>query len=298
MQKLGDVCGQHLAEKARIDERVWALDADLADSDGAEHFAHVHPGRFVECGISEQCMISAAAGMAACGLRPWAFSFAAFLCYRAYDQIRIGVSGCNLPVTLVGSHSGGCGGRNGKSHLALNDIAIISTLPNIQVWSPSDPVCLRTTMEDVLRSDCPNYIRLPRSPVASLEDPVGHADWFGEPSSIAFITHGLAVHWAIQAQRALADKGRRIGVLRISKIWPLDYLQAVRGVEEVTHGIVVEDHNTLGGLGSLLKHVGFPARLRIMGWAPSWGGQSGSDVDLRRLAGLATQDIVEAAMAM
>ena len=121
--RLADHCGLHLSRLAETDERIRVLDGDLADSDGALHFAERHPDRFLMAGIAEQSMVSVAAGMASCGLRPWVFSFAAFLCYRAYDQVRVSVSQAGQPVTLVGSHSGGLSSRNGKTHAALNDIA-------------------------------------------------------------------------------------------------------------------------------------------------------------------------------
>ena len=87
--RLGDRCGQLLADLAEVDERIRVLDGDLADSDGSIHFARRHPDRFIMAGIAEQSMVSVAAGMASCGLRPFVFSFAAFLAFRAYDQIRI-----------------------------------------------------------------------------------------------------------------------------------------------------------------------------------------------------------------
>src|SRR5438132_8273085 len=105
-RRLGDHCGQLLAELAGREPRLRVLDGDLADSDGAIHFARRHPERFIMSGIAEQAMVSMAAGMASCGLRPWVFSFAAFLCYRAYDQIRVCLSQSKQAVTVVGSHTG------------------------------------------------------------------------------------------------------------------------------------------------------------------------------------------------
>jgi len=83
--RLADHCGLYLGELAVQDGRIRVLDGDLADSDGAIHFAERHPDRFLMAGIAEQGMVSVAAGMASCGLRPWVFSFAAFLCYRTWS---------------------------------------------------------------------------------------------------------------------------------------------------------------------------------------------------------------------
>src|SRR5690349_18346972 len=125
ISRLGDHCGRYLAVMAEIDQTICVLDGDLADSDGAHWFAERHPSRFFMAGIAEQAMVSMAAGMASCGLRPFVFSFAAFLCYRGYDQVRMGLSQARQPVTLIASHSGGATGRNGPSHAALNDLALM-----------------------------------------------------------------------------------------------------------------------------------------------------------------------------
>ena len=92
MMRLGNHCGKTLRTWAQEDDTLWVLDGDLADSNGAIHFAEAVPERFVMAGIAEQGMVSMAAGMASCGQRPWVFSFAAFLAYRAYDQVRVCLS--------------------------------------------------------------------------------------------------------------------------------------------------------------------------------------------------------------
>jgi transketolase len=138
LERLGKIVSERLTLAAAKDSSIWVLDGDLADSYGADAFAAAHPDRFISAGIAEQSMVSVAAGLAACGIRPWVFSFAAFLTYRAYDQIRVGISQTGLPVALVASHAGGCGGRNGKTHVALNDVALMASLPRIAIWTPAD----------------------------------------------------------------------------------------------------------------------------------------------------------------
>lgn len=121
-----------------VDDRIFVIDGDLADSDGAICFANKRSDRFIMAGIAEQNMVSLAAGLAETGNRPRLFSFASFLCFRGYDQTRICLSQAGQPVALVGSHAGGLGGRNGKSHTALNDLSLMLTLPRLQVWAPAD----------------------------------------------------------------------------------------------------------------------------------------------------------------
>jgi transketolase len=295
--RLADHCGLHLSRLAETDERIRVLDGDLADSDGALHFAERHPDRFLMAGIAEQSMVSVAAGMASCGLRPWVFSFAAFLCYRAYDQVRVSVSQAGQPVTLVGSHSGGLSSRNGKTHAALNDIALMASLPHMTVWAPAGPREVAFAVDAILAAGAPAYLRLPRRP---LEDLPSDSDtpeafrWLGAPGPVAFAGTGLGTHLALEAAERLRAEGTAdLPVLHIPQVAPLPagLADALSGVETL---FVVEDHVTFGGLASLLQGLGPVTRgLRItpFGWPLSWAGQSGDDLDLLRLHGLAPEQI-------
>jgi transketolase len=284
--RLGDHCGLYLGDLAAQDPRIWVLDGDLADSEGAMHFAQRHPERFVMAGIAEQSMVSMAAGMASCGLRPWVFSFAAFLCYRAYDQIRVCLSQARQPVTLVASHSGGCSARNGKTHAALNDIALMASLPGMQVWAPAGPRDLRFAMEATLGSSSPSYLRLPRRPLEELDEaPAATWRWLTKPQSVALVGAGLGTHLAQAAHRELAARGISVGLLHCLQVSPLPegLLHALR---EVEHAFIIEDHSTFGGLASLLRHANVPCRLEPIGWPMDWTVPSGNDEEVLRLGGL------------
>ncbi len=207
MWRLADHCGQYLSELAVADLRICVLDGDLADSDGAIHFAQRFPERFTMAGIAEQCMVSVAAGMASCGLKPWVFSFGAFLCYRSYDQIRVCLSQSRQPVTLVGSHTGGCSARNGKTHGALNDLALMASLPNMQVWAPGDTADLKFAMHSILGGDQPAYLRLPRRPLDALAGEPAPCRWIGTPQLVTLVSTGLGTHLALAAQKILLRAG-------------------------------------------------------------------------------------------
>jgi transketolase len=289
-QRLADHCGIHLCQLAARDERIRVLDGDLADSDGAIHFAERFPERFLMAGIAEQSMVSVAAGMASCGLRPWVFSFAAFLCYRAYDQVRVSVCQSRQPVTLVGSHSGGCSGRNGKTHAALNDIALMASLPAMQVWAPASPREVRFAMEAVLAGDAPAYLRLPRRPLPELPGAPAPYRWLGEPGPVALAGTGFGTHLALGARDRLAGLGHPLPVLHCLEVAPLPagLAEALAGV---LHLFVIEDHVRHGGLASLLAALDLPLRITSLGWPVGWPGQSGDDFDLLRLHGLTPEQI-------
>lgn len=288
--RLADHCGLYLSELAAEDRRIWVLDGDLADSDGAVHFAERHPDRFVMSGIAEQAMVSVAAGMASCGLRPWVFSFAAFLCYRAFDQIRVSVSQARQPVTLVGSHSGGCSGRNGKTHAAINDIALMASLPGVQVWSPAGPEETRFACRRIVADGAPAYLRLPRRPLPDLPFEPSLAAWIGRPSAVAMASAGFATHLALEARDRLAAQGVDVPILHCTRIAPVPdgVAELLRGVETL---FVVEDHSVFGGFAALLAQLPLETRIVPIGWPSGWSGQSGEDFDLLRLHGLAPEQI-------
>lgn len=288
--RLADHCGLYLSERARVDPRIWVLDGDLADSDGAGHFAEHHPERFLTCGIAEQAMVSVAAGMASCGLRPFVFSFAAFLCCRAYDQIRVSVAQTRQPVTLVGSHSGGCASRNGKTHAVLNDVALIASLPGVEVWAPAGPAEARFACRTVLGRSGPAYLRLPRRPLDDLPGEPAPFRWLSEPAPVALLGTGFGTHLAFEAQRLLAAGGSPVGTLHCPQVAPLPggLGEALDTVREL---FVVEDHARFSGLAARLRELDPPCRIHSVGWPPAWPGQSGEDHELLRLHGLAPEQI-------
>ncbi|VBN85071.1 transketolase family protein [Burkholderia pseudomallei] len=284
-------CVQALVERAAHDRQIWLLDGDLADSYGADRFAVAYPQRFLMAGIAEQSMVSTAAGMAACGLRPWVFSFAAFLCYRAYDQIRVGLAQTGMPVTLVGSHSGGCGGPNGKSHLALNDIAVMASLPNVDVWAPACDRDTRFVVEAVMLTDRPAYVRYPREPWGELPGEPAECRWIGARRRIALVSCGLFSHVAHDAAEQLRALGVDAGALHLARLAPFPgeaFGTLVDGVDGIW---VVDDHTRFGGLADLLRANGYAVREPVFSWPANWSGDVGPTAELLRRYGLCAADV-------
>jgi transketolase len=290
--KLADHCGRILAEHGDAEPRLYVLDGDLADSDGAIHFAHRHPTRFLMAGIAEQNMVSVAAGMAEAGQRPWVFSFAAFLCYRAYDQVRMGLSQARQAVTLVGSHAGGLSGRNGKSHAAPNDLALMLSLPHVSVWSPGDLGDVELAVRTLVAQPAPSYLRCPRTPIdeqRGLPGAPAALRWLSPRRPVALVSTGIASHWALAAAARLADAGIDVGVLHCLRLRPTGALAAeLHGVSRI---FVVEDHATFGGLASLIHQLGLPAAVTALGWPDEFSGQSGKDEQLLAAHGLSAEQL-------
>ena len=140
MKAMRDVWGDKLVELGQSDPRTVVLDGDLANSTKADKFAKAHPDRFFQMGIAEQNLIGAAAGLAAVGYVPWTSSFTVFFTHRAIDPIRMLVAQSHANVKIAGSYSGLLIGAVGKTHLDIQDLAIMRAMPDIAVLAPADAI--------------------------------------------------------------------------------------------------------------------------------------------------------------
>ena len=289
-ERLAAVCARELVEMARADPRIWLLDGDLADSYGAMAFAQALPERFIMAGIAEQNMVSMAAGMAACGARPWVFSFAAFLAYRAADQIRVSLAQTGLGVTLVGSHAGGCGGRNGKTHQSTGDLAVLGAMAGIQVWTPCDPPDVQHAMAAILSTSGPGYIRAPRDPCPALPGAPGPLRWLTPPCDLILLCNGLSAQWALGVSAVARDLGLQLGVLHLGRFSP----PPAALHEEIANArrwFVIEDHVRLGGVADQAANVVGRHPDAWFGWPADWAGGSGSSRELRESCHLGDTEV-------
>ena len=154
--------GETLLKLGKENKDIVVLDADLAGATKTNIFAKENPERFFEMGISEQDMMSTAAGFAASGKIPYASTFAVFAAGRGYDQIRNSICYPKLNVKICATHAGITVGEDGATHQMLEDISLMRTLPNMTVISPSDDTQTRWVIEEISKIDGPVYVRLAR----------------------------------------------------------------------------------------------------------------------------------------
>ncbi|MCO5065712.1 MAG: transketolase [Rhizobiaceae bacterium] len=254
------VLSDTLIELVEAGHPVAAGTADLQHSNGLIGFAQRFPERFVQFGISEQNMVSAAAGMATTGLIPYVATFASFLGLLACEQIRMDIAYCNLPVRLIGHHTGISLGFYGTSHHATEDISTMRALANLAVISPADGAQFAALLRASATYPQPIYFRIGRG-----HDPVVYDK--GEPFSIGqakihaigeeltIIACGMAVNGAKAAMEALRAKGRSVGLIDMHTIKPLDRDAVVRAAQASGVVLTVEEHNILGGLGSAVAEI-------------------------------------------
>lgn len=249
-----------LGDLVEAGEEIVVGTADLKYSNGLNRFEEEHPDRFLQFGISEQHMVSAAAGMATTGVTPFVATFSSFLALLCCEQIRMDVGYTNLPVRLVGHHTGISLGFYGTSHHATEDIAVTRAIANLTVVSPSDGPQLRAAVQASATWPGPIYFRIGRG-----RDPRVYPDQikftFGKGiehrtgTDLTFITCGILTHPALEAAERLARQGVSVGVIDMPTIKPLDE-SLIREVSRRTGLIITaEEHNVIGGLGAAVAEV-------------------------------------------
>ncbi len=253
------VIDEILVRLAAVDPRVLLLTADVGSTYTA--FRQRFPDRFIDFGIAEQNMISAAAGFALEGKLPFATTMAAFISMRACEQVRTDVAYQTLNVKLIGFSSGTAYGAQGSTHHATEDMAIMRAFPNMTIISPAGSIEAGKAVEAAAEHPGPVYIRLGRAgdPLVYGSDydfTIGRAVLLRDGADVAIIATGYMVAKALVAATELERSGVSASVLNVHTIKPLDRA-AIIDVARKSGGrvVTVEDHNVVGGLGSAVSEV-------------------------------------------
>ena len=244
--------------------------ADLSYSNGLVRFATAHPNRFIQFGISEQNMVSAAAGLATTGLIPYVATFASFLALLACEQIRTDLAYSALPVRLIGHHAGITLGFYGTSHHATEDLAIMRSIADLTVIAPADGPQLAAAILATVNHPEPIYFRIGRGQEPLVYPPdvtfeLGRAITHREGNELTVIACGTMLHPSLAAVDALRASGRSVGLLDMPTIKPIDRDAILQAASASRLLLTVEEHNVIGGLGGAVAEVladaGVPARL-------------------------------------
>lgn len=245
--------GEKLAELGEKNKDIVVLDADLSGATKTSVFAKRFPERFFDMGISEQDMMSTAAGLAAFGKIPFASSFAMFACGRAYDQIRNSIAYPNLNVKICASHAGVTVGEDGATHQMIEDLGMMRGMPNMRVMCTSDDIQTKWAIDELSKIEGPVYLRLCRYATPLIYDETqkfefGKGIQIGEGTDATVFATGVVVAEAIKAKEELVKQGIDIRVVDIHTIKPLDKELVVKCAKETKKIISIEDHNIIGGL--------------------------------------------------
>ena len=295
--------GLALTELARRDERVVAVSADTLDLIGLRGFvAHAH-ARVIDVGIAEQNAMGVAAGLATTGLRPFVCGYAPFIAARSMEQIRNEVAYADQRVVIGAAASGVSLAVSGGTHHALEDLALMRSLPNMTVIVPADAHEAWHATLATDRVEGPVYLRLggrvPEPPVTPVEGPfrLGKATQLAEGSDVAVIACGALVAPALDAAAELAAQGIGARVLNMSTIKPLDEYAILAAAE--TRGIVTaEEHHLTGGLGGAVAEllaVRRPTPMRLVGMPDEFACVGPTD-RIRARYGMSARHIADACL--
>jgi len=297
-----DVYGETLLKLGKQDKNIVVLDADLSCSTKTCFFAKEFPDRFFNFGVAEQNMMAAAAGLASCGKTVFVSTFAVFASGRAWDQVRNSISYNNFNVKIVATHAGITVGPDGASHQALEDIALMRVLPNMNVIVPCDGPQTADSVNAALKTPGPFYIRLGRPKITTIENKgefkLGKAQTITEGNDAAIIACGVMVSEALLAVKNLAQKGIKARLINMHTIRPLDNEIILKAARETKLIVVCEEHNVIGGLASAVQEVvaeNFPKRVICLGIRNRFG-QSGEPADLLKEYNLTGPDIEKAVL--
>jgi transketolase len=285
MRSTRDWFGDALVDVARADDRVVVVNCDLASATKTGKFKETFPERFFECGIAEANAIGVAAGLAQEGYRPFLASFGHFLTGK-YLEIFQSIGLNDAGVVLVGTHAGLAIGKDGPTQMGLRDIALMRTLPNLQILHPADGNETAQMMAHLAGNRGPAYLRLCRQPQREVHD-AGYRFEFGRPDvvhrgrRVAILTMGGLVGVLVDALPELARLGVNPTVVNVSTL-PVD----LGGVESLAaaheHVFVIEDHFTTGGIADEVARIVAESDQAVH--FGSWGvddyGQAGSPEDL------------------
>ena len=297
---LRETYGKTLLELGMENHDIVVLDADLSRSTMTHFFAKELPERFFECGVAEQNMIGIAAGLAASGKIPFASTFAVFAPGRCFDQIRMSIAQSQLNVKIVATHGGITVGEDGTSHQAIEDLALICSLPGFTVIVPADAIETAGAVEAAVTNYGPFYIRLcrPKSRLIYNQDyrfQPGKAVTLRQGKDATIIAIGLMVKEALEAAKNLKGEGIDCRVLNMPTLKPLDEAAIIKATE--TGAIVTaEEHLEHGGLGSMVARVVArhrPVPMEIVALKDTYA-KSGKPAELLERYGLTARDIEKA----
>ncbi|GAB3959467.1 transketolase family protein [Actinoallomurus acanthiterrae] len=287
MTSTRDWFGTALVEIAREYDHVVVVNCDLAKATRTLPFKEEFPDRFFECGIAEANAIGLAAGLAQEGFRPFVASFGHFLTGKFLEIFQtVGLN--DAGVVLVGTHAGLAIGRDGPTQMGLRDLALMRTLPNIQVFHPADGAETWQMMAHLATGRSPSYLRLCRQPQPEVHED-GYRFRFGVPrvvregTDVVVFAMGGTVPVAVEAADRLAVEGVRPTVVNVSSL-PVDRATVARLVGAHRRAVVIEDHHVVGGLADELGRIvlGLPDRPRYDVLAVPGYGQAGPPEDLYR----------------
>jgi transketolase len=255
-----EIFGETVAAIADEDPRVVVLDGDVGSSTRADIFEKAHPDRYLQMGIAEQNMLGAAAGMAMMGLVPFISTFVAFAVVRPLDQVRVLIAQTGANVKITPSYGGLFTGQTGMSHIIVDDLTIMRSMPGMVTVAPADDVEAAQVLRWAAAFEGPCYVRLGRDATPRLFDDSyrfesGKAVVVRQGTDVTLFSTGAQTPRTVEAAALLAAGGIDAHVVHVPTLKPLDVATIVAAAERTGRVITAEENSIIGGLGGAVAET-------------------------------------------
>lgn len=295
------VYAECLAKFMEEDKHVVVLDADLAKASGTRKLYEQFPEQMFDCGVAEQDMASIAAGLSSYGFKPWIESFTPFATRRICDQIAISISYAKQNVKIVGTDPGISAELNGGTHMSMEDIGVVRSIPGVVIFEPVDETQLRAAMPVLNDYYGPVYMRLFRKVTPDVFGPdykfdLFKADTLREGKDLSIFVSGMFTRDVVDVADELAKEGVSCDVINVHTIKPIDREAVIASARKTGTVLTVENHNVIGGLHSAVCEALALERVPVSAFGvQDRFGEVGKVPYLRQALGLTKEDILAAA---
>ena len=294
-----------ITDLAAENSKIMFVSPDSLKAMRATKFAELHPDQYIEVGISEQCAVDTAAGLASTGLIPFVGTYAGFLTMRACEQMRTFVAYPNLNVKFIGINSGLLGGeREGVTHQFYEDVGILSNIPNFAIFTPADAAQTYHAVLEAAKIDGPVYIRAGSGREEDVfdkntpfhKDGITVLKQYGNDALL--LSSGFVLPRVLEAADILKTKEIRVTAADVNILYGRDPSKILDAMSKTNQIITVEDHNVNGGLGAYISKLACenrPARVKRIGLTTF--GESGPAKELADSYGFKPETIAETVLA-
>ena len=250
-----------LMDEMAKNPKIAVIDADLAGCNGTLKIRNTYPDRAFDVGIAEQNMAGMAAGMASMGMIPFIGSFTPFATRRICDQIAISIAYTKSNVKIIGSDPGITAQLNGGTHMSVEDLGVIRSIPDIVIYEPVDETQFRQALPQIIAYDGPVYIRMFRKVIDDVFTAPDYkfdlfkADTVKTGKDVTVFASGIMVQESVKALEHLKAEGIDAELVNIHTLKPIDTEAVIASAKKTGAVVVADNHNVIGGLCSAVSEV-------------------------------------------
>ena len=294
---------KELESLINLNENIVVLNADLAKPNGLATLIEKYPKRVFNVGIAEQNMASVAAGMSSYGFIPFIVTFTPFATRRICDQIAISICYAKQNVKIIGSDPGITAELNGGTHMSIEDIGVLRSIPGIIIFEPVDNIQLKKALPQIIEYKGPVYIRMLRKSANDIFKESDEFDLFKasvieEGEDVTIFCSGIMVEEALKAAEKLKEAGIFPEVINIHTLKPLDKEAVIKSAKKTKRAVTAENHNIIGGLYSAVCEIlakEYPIPVSPVGIKDRFG-QVGKLPYLKEEYNMAYKDIIDSVL--